>query len=119
MKSGPDVFADALVPLPALLPGTLVLQIPFPKFPKPDFADPPPPGRGGCATAIVSACRPGLLPSFKPTDTPPSGSVHALPSRAFRLEPSREAGTGSEPGTIVANGYRFAKRHGKPNSLIC
>ena len=84
MKSGPDVFADALVPLPWLGPARQILEISQSKL--------------SLSTAAVP----------KASTVTPVVSGHArlpLPPRVR--------------GPIAANGYRFAKRQGKPNSRIC
>jgi hypothetical protein len=84
MKSGPDVFADALVPLPWLSPARQILKISQSKL-SPSTAAVP---QGSSATPVDSG--------------------HArLPLR------------GRTRGPIAANGYRFAKWQGKPNSRIC
>jgi hypothetical protein len=83
MKSGPDVFADALVPLPWLGPARQILKISQSKL-SPSTAAVP---QGPAATPVV----------------------RGLPGCRYRA-PAR--------GPIAANGYRFAKRQGKPNCRI-
>ena len=83
MKSGPDVFADALVPLPWLSPASQIS-----KYPKASSRHPRPRARRIAArrrsSAVMTGCR-------------------------YRARAR---------GPIAANGYRFAKRQGKPNCRI-
>jgi hypothetical protein len=83
MKSGPDVFADALVPLPWLSPARQI----FENLPKQALAA----HARGSARTRRDAGRP-------------------------RLSDCRCGRPGAR--LIAANGYRFAKRQGKPNCRI-
>jgi hypothetical protein len=82
MKSGPDVFADALVPLPWLSPARQILKISRSKL----------------------SIRNGGPVGLHRDDARPH-------SAGCRLRAGAR-------GPNAANGYRFAKRQGKPNCRI-
>jgi hypothetical protein len=102
MKSGPDVFADALVPK-ALVPKAFVPTAFVPQ---------------DAVSCVLKVPNPALPFSKSPKLAP---AIHA--SRESRIATPVVSGDvrhAIRPGAppIAANGYRFAKWHGKPNSRI-
>lgn len=123
VKSGPDVFADALV---LQEPPPMVRAAPnFPNPPHSSFRQ----GRAArwllCESRTRCSAEPGPISKQNSIwDVDPGSAAHHLSASKTRVNalivPRSVRGTLSLSvrGTDRGNGYRFAKCHGKPNSAI-